>query len=250
MGEASRNIELWGWRNYFESVSSFLRDLRRNSGIANIRYCEYAADRLEVCLSSAHLLAYHMESASHQLQGESLRHVTQYKESVEQLITYLQDIANEWQGYLDAFYTGEQIVGGRYTVATLSTGQRGRPSREREQLEYLKSLSFSWSDIASILGISRMTLYHHRRFLDEPQQTLTDDQLRNHIIRLPAVGEALVIEYMHSNRFHVTQDRIRQSMHATDPINTSLRWRGNLPSQRPYSVPGPNSLWHIGNVSC
>ena len=38
-------------------------------------------------------------------------------------------------------------------------------------------------------------------------------------------------------------------MRVTDPINTALRWRGNLSNRRPYSVPGPNSLWHIGE-SC
>ena len=28
-----------------------------------------------------------------------------------------------------------------------------------------------------------------------------------------------------------------------DPINTALRWQGTVTA---YSVPGPNSLWHIG----
>ena len=98
-----------------------------------------------------------------------------------------------------------------------------------------------------------MTLYRHRKLLDmvdEPRQTLTDNQLRDHITRMqaqmPAVGETLIVGYMRSNGYYVTRDRVRQSMHATDPINTALRWRGNLSNQRPYSVPGPNSLWHIG----
>ena len=68
--------------------------------------------------------------------------------------------------------------------------------------------------------------------VDEPRQTLSDNELRDHITRLrsqmPAVGETLIVEYMRSNGYHVTHDRIRQSMHVTDPINTALRWRGNL----------------------
>jgi len=32
----------------------------------------------------------------------------------------------------------------------------------------------------------------------------------------------------------------------TDPLHTALRWRGNLTPRHPYSVAGPNSLWHIG----
>lgn len=253
MGDAT-DIELWGWTNYFDNISSFLRDLQRNAGIANLRYCEYAVDRLEVCLSSAHLLVNHMDSALHRLRGDDLHHITQYKRCVEELITYLQQIANDWQGYVDVFHTGEQNAGA-YRAPVVASGQRGRPrfQIEREQLEYLRSLSFTWSDISSMLGVSRMTLYRYRRLLnmmDEPRLTLTDRQLRDHITRLrtqmPAVGETLIMGYMRSNGYHVTRDRVRQNMRATDPINTALRWRGNLSNRRPYSVPGPNSLWHIG----
>lgn len=252
--EIGEDVELWGWTNYFENVSSFLRELQRNAGIANVRYCDYAVERLEICLSSAHLLADHMDSALQRLQGDDLHHITEYKRCVEELITYLQQIANEWQGYVDAFYTGEQNQAA-YRASVTLTGQRGRPrfQIEREQLEYLRSLSFSWSNIAAMLGISRMTLYRHRRLLnmvDKPRQTLTYNQLRDHIVRLrmqmPAVGETLIMGYMRSNGYYVTRDRVRHCMRATDPINTALRWRGNLSNRRPYSVPGPNSLWHIG----
>jgi len=37
------------------------------------------------------------------------KHVAQYKEAAE-LITYLQEIAIEWQGYLDVFYTGAKSL--------------------------------------------------------------------------------------------------------------------------------------------
>ena len=234
MGEDIGDVELRGWTNYFDNISSFLSDLQRNAGIANARYCEYAADRLETCLYSAHLIVDHMDNASHRLLQDELRHITQHKGCVEELITYLQQIANEWRGYVDAFYTGEQNKVA-YRVPVVSTGQCGRPrfQIERGQLEYLRSLSFSWSDIASLLGISKMTLYRYRRLLDmvdEPRQTLSDNELRDHITSLrsqmPAVGETLIVGYMRSNGYYVTRDRIRQSMCVTDPINTALRWRG------------------------
>ena len=40
---------------------------------------------------------------------------------------------------------------------------RGRPRFDisQSQLEYLASLSFSWSEIASLLGVSRMTIYRY-----------------------------------------------------------------------------------------
>jgi len=31
-----------------------------------------------------------------------------------------------------------------------------------------------------------------------------------------------------------------------DPVNVALRWPGGATAKRQYSVPGPNSLWHIG----
>ena len=44
----------------------------------------------------------------------------------------------------------------------------------------------------------------------------------------------------------VSRERVRRTIRRIDPLNTALRWGGNLSSRRPYSVPGPNSLWHIG----
>ena len=35
MTRRQTDVELWGWITYFENVSSFLRDLQRNAGIAN-----------------------------------------------------------------------------------------------------------------------------------------------------------------------------------------------------------------------
>ena len=43
--------------------------------------------------------------------------------------------------------------------------------------------------------------------------------------------------------YRVTRARVRDALRSVDPINTALRWQGG---RRPYSVPGPNSLWHIG----
>ena len=43
----------------------------------------------------------------------------------------------------------------------------------------------------------------------------------------------------------VTRARLREAMRVSDPIHTALRWSEITP-RRPYSVPGPNSLWHVG----
>ena len=78
---------------------------------------------------------------------------------------------------------------------------------------------------------------------------MTDAQLEMRVRELrrelPTFEEALVIGTLRSSGHHVTRDRVRRAIHATDPINTAMRWRGQSISRRPYSVPGPNSLWHM-----
>ena len=46
--------------------------------------------------------------------------------------------------------------------------------------------------------------------------------------------------------YRVSRARLRAAIHDTDPIQTALHWQGGITTRRPYSVPGPNSLWHIG----
>ena len=43
---------------------------------------------------------------------------------------------------------------------------------------------------------------------------------------LPTFGEALVIGTLRLSGHHVTRERVRRAIHATDPINTAMRWRG------------------------
>ena len=48
--------------------------------------------------------------------------------------------------------------------------------------------------------------------------------------------------------FIVRWARLQQAIREVDPLHTALRWKGNLTGRRPYSVPGPNSLWHLGKI--
>ena len=49
---------LWGWERFFEELAAFLRDLNRQAGTANESYCEYAVERLEICLQSVSSLVH------------------------------------------------------------------------------------------------------------------------------------------------------------------------------------------------
>ena len=70
------------------------------------------------------------------------------------------------------------------STPTEALGGRGRHRSciTQSQLEYLKSLKFTWSEITAFTGVSRMTLY--RRSLDcgmldeDPSVSLTEAELK------------------------------------------------------------------------
>ena len=66
---------------------------------------------------------------------------------------------------------------------------------------------------------------------------------------LPALGQTMVWGRLRSMVFFVTRERVRRAFHDIDPVHTALWWRCELVCRHPYSVPGPNSLWHIGELS-
>ena len=85
---------------------------------------------------------------------------------------------------------------------------------------------------------------------DEIGRPLSDQELRSYIIalrrELPQFGESMVFGRIRSEGCRVPRQRIRQAIRDTDPLNSALCWRGEKAFRRPYSVPGPNALWHIG----
>ena len=54
----------------------------------------------------------------------------------------------------------------------------------------------------------------------------------------------MLMGHLRSMGMNVKRNRVRAIIHQTDPLNAALRWSARI-SCRPYSVPGPNSLWHL-----
>lgn len=131
---------------------------------------------------------------------------------------------------------------------------RGRPAVEVcvEEVEYLRSLRFSWTKIADILGISRRTLYRRLEEWDLPidikYSTITDNDLDRLVADVkrgnPKYGEVLLIAHLNTLGVNVQRSRLRASIHRVDPHTVELRRRVTV-RRRVYSVDGPNSLWHI-----
>ena len=58
------------------------------------------------------------------------------------------------------------------------------------------------------------------------------------------VGCSIVNGHLRSLGLRLQRQRVRESIARVDPTNAHLRWAITV-SRRAYSVPRPNSLWHI-----
>ena len=123
---------------------------------------------------------------------------------------------------------------------------RGRPQAEvdRQQLVFLRSMSFSWNDKAGILGVSVKTAQRRaKEWGITTYTTISDLELhqmeREFKVEFPNNGEAILKGHLESKGVHVQRHRLRNAI-----------WRvvGHPPSLHPpirtrtYSVPGPNAL--------
>ena len=86
--------------------------------------------------------------------------------------------------------------------------------------------------------------------LDDPSTDLSDEDLLDFVSDMRStthtVGESLVTGSLRSRGYRVSRERVHQALRSSDPLSSALRWPGGLTHRRPYSVAGPNSLWHIG----
>ena len=100
-----------------------------------------------------------------------------------------------------------------------------------DEVEFLRSLRFSFKEIASILGISRATLY---RRLDEEglssncmYSNISDQDLDSYILSIkrshPNDGEHLLAGHLCRLGIVVPRTRLRGSIHRVDSENTAAR---------------------------
>ena len=255
MSSESVESQLWGWETFFDELCIFLCELSRQYESCSETYGSYALERLQISISSVSRLKNHLEDNLARVELENRPIVLRYKCDMEQLVSYLRALSQEFQDNINA--NERMAESRRYRVETSQSAGKGRPRFLilKEQLEYLRSMSFSWTEIATLIGVSRMTIYRRRDefgMLQEPIRTLTDTELRSKLSDIrrvsPESGEKLILGQLRSMGYHITRSRVREALRSVDPINTALRWQGGVTARRPYSVPGPNSLWHIGQL--
>ncbi|XP_064395913.1 uncharacterized protein LOC135342950 [Halichondria panicea] len=142
------------------------------------------------------------------------------------------------------------------TIRAKTTGLykgRGRPPIHisLEQVELMREAKFTWKEISGALLISRSTLwrrlkqngYSFRNYSDISDQEL-EDMLTNLIQQFPNTGLPIMSGHLLSLGIHIQRRRITDMLQYIDPVGRSQRWH-SVVRRRTYSVPGPNSLWHI-----
>ena len=194
---------------------TFLRQIRLENTSQN--QLQYYLERLEVIVSGTERIKDVLLSSHTNDPGE-ISILNHYRRSIGELLMDLNEVYTEIDSCLDT-YLSQPITA--YQSERIQSGRRGRPRFHvtANQLSYLTSLSFTWIQIATMLGISRMTLYRRR------------------------------VEFGMVHEGHVIRDKVRRAIHETDPINTALRATAAPLSRRVYNVPGPNSLWHVGEFN-
>lgn len=190
-----REMAVVGWSRYFTEIERFVQEMIERREGANADYCHYAIERCGLVIRT-------LSQIEDTINSETAIHPDYPLETilatVTNLKTVMRSMSGEWDALLDTIEGSNSMH--VYRVSTHQSGGRGRPrfTISRDQLIYLRSLNFSWSNIAGLLGVSRYTVYRRRDEynLGEVNQaeTLTDTQLEDQIREmrrdLPTFGEA------------------------------------------------------------
>ena len=150
------------WSRYFESIAEFLQGASRQYGVANENFTEYVVERLDLCISTCTTLRDQLIVNVNEEEEEEAELIMRYRAEMEGLLDCLMKVQVEWKRYREVLDARVQVGDDfSFHVGTTVNLGRGRPrfNVSKEQLEYLSSLGFSWTEVASIFGVSRMTIY-------------------------------------------------------------------------------------------
>ena len=147
------------WGTFFAEIDSFLLSLQRSGGNASGRFAEYAIQRLRVSITCVARVKDQLKPPLPSfISPDEVVVISRYYSLLERLIEHLRALTIEWQDYLDNYHVCQSNAA--YSSSPFLTGEWGRPKFDvtRKQLEYLSSMSFNWTQVANLLGVSRSTI--------------------------------------------------------------------------------------------
>ena len=154
--------KLLGWERFFHELGRFLESSGRNYPTASEPYAEFILERLELCIILLNAVKLHLQelrSGNASGNGTDRKTLQCYHDDIEEVLGICRALSVRWKQKIDEI----NATGNHVTVVQpqLLRSSRGRPRFDMrgEQLLYLSSMSFSWTDIARMLGVSRMTVY-------------------------------------------------------------------------------------------
>ena len=124
----------------------------------------------------------------------------------------------------------------------------GRPKIDidAEQLSFLMDINLSWDKMSALLGVSVSTLKRRadEYGLNKSYSMISDadliDVIKEYLRESPNAGEILIRGHIAGLGLRVQRDRIRTAIHTVRGSQQQ-----SMICRRVYSVPGPNSLWHV-----
>ena len=151
------------WKQLFEELTQLLSDSERNKEVANLERAEYICEHIKnAVLTIGRLytlvLDYICDNPVCEIVSELLDKLSTLEEQLSSVeLPY-------WQhkvGILSASLEVDVV-----TPPTIHHDhQRGRPpfDVDTEQIVCLREIGFTWKEVSTMLGISRMTLYRKRK---------------------------------------------------------------------------------------
>ncbi|XP_028393179.1 uncharacterized protein LOC114517591 [Dendronephthya gigantea] len=176
-----------------------------------------------------------------------------FKNDIDAVLAKIRSLCRMLTNYVDDSQEGQLHFS--YTAPLSVAKGPGRPAVvvKCEQILFLRELHFSWAKIASLLGVSVSTLNRKRNELNIPDEddswtTISDERLEREVEEIrsltPNIGQRRLLGALRARGIKIQRNRVRECLRRVDPLGTSLRWSGII-YRRKYSVPTPNSLWHI-----
>lgn len=224
---------------FFSEINLLIEEIKNSNEISEEHF-----DKLRMFMEGLHTLSEHSLLS---LQCKLL-----VQSSLQCLTTLFQNLRHKDSGFAQSQIDTAVID---YEPSLLYSGKSGRPkySISEDVLLYFRHLGYCWKEIAKMLCISRWTV--HRRIVElgieevSGYSDISDDELTNIIKNFKDyhgsfVGRSITLGHLRSLGLRIQQRRVTEILRKIDPESSRHRW-ALLVHRRKYSVPGPNSLWHI-----